>query len=430
MRAVLLNRWPQFIVRALTLSGFLFTILTGLLGTPVGSHNFAIIMVWIAWWSLLKLGFIPLGGRAWCSICPIPLPGEWLQNGGVFRARDKHSRPTRRWPVFLRGSWLQAISFIFIGLFGATILTSPRVTAWILLGLFLAAFLLSRLFERRAFCQHLCPIGGFSGLYAQAAPIEVRVNEASICSRHSEKTCYDACPWGQYPLAMKTNVHCGLCMECVRVCPYDNLAVNLRPWGNDLLSESRGQRGEAFLALTMISTVLVDTALFLGVWGDFKNAAFAIGSRAWFTFAGWYLLISLLFIPGLYTLAVWATLQLGKGQISLAKGLAHYSRALIPSGLMAWIAFTLAFAVAKLQYILPVISDPFGWGWNLIGVSQTAWVGQTPLASLVIQEILLVIGLAWSTRIVRHLCTSLRQAWPLVLFLACIHLGMLWLLVG
>ena len=27
---------------------------------------------WIAWWTLLKLVFIPLGGRSWCAICPVP----------------------------------------------------------------------------------------------------------------------------------------------------------------------------------------------------------------------------------------------------------------------------------------------------------------------------------------------------------------------
>jgi len=64
LRAVLANRWPQLGVRVITLLGFLFTIFTALSGTRVGSHNFAIIMVWITWWSMLKLGFIPLGGRA------------------------------------------------------------------------------------------------------------------------------------------------------------------------------------------------------------------------------------------------------------------------------------------------------------------------------------------------------------------------------
>ena len=56
------------------LVGFLFAILSGLIGTPVGNRNFGIVFVWIAWWALLILIAVPLLGRGWCSICPIPLP--------------------------------------------------------------------------------------------------------------------------------------------------------------------------------------------------------------------------------------------------------------------------------------------------------------------------------------------------------------------
>jgi polyferredoxin len=81
VRSLLTSRWPQFLARGITLAGFTFTIAAGLFGSRVGSHNFAIIFVWIAWWTALKLAFIPLGGRSWCSVCPVPLPGDWLQGG-------------------------------------------------------------------------------------------------------------------------------------------------------------------------------------------------------------------------------------------------------------------------------------------------------------------------------------------------------------
>jgi Polyferredoxin len=106
-----------------------------------------------------------------------------------------------------------------IGLFSAVTLTSAKITAIVLLAIILLSLLLSLIFERRAFCNYLCPIGGFTGLYAQAGPVEVRVKEAEVCAAHSEKLCYDACPWGQYPLALKSSANCGLCMECLRVCP-------------------------------------------------------------------------------------------------------------------------------------------------------------------------------------------------------------------
>ncbi len=71
--------------------------------------------------------------------------------------------------------------------------------------------------------------------------------DSRLCAAHSEKTCYQSCPWGLYPLALKNSSQCGLCMECLRVCPQDNIALNLRPFGSDLGQErSSVQAGRSF----------------------------------------------------------------------------------------------------------------------------------------------------------------------------------------
>jgi polyferredoxin len=429
-RSLLLSRWPQFLLRAITLAGFVFTILAGLFGSVVGSHNFAIIFVWIAWWTALKLFFIPFGGRSWCSICPIPMPGEWLQHGGILQPRGKGIGLGRRWPKALGGSWLQAGSFLMVGLFGAVTLTSAKVTAVVLLGIIILALVLSLVFERRSFCNTLCPIGGFTGLYAQAGPVEVRVKDPGICAAHAEKTCYTACPWGQYPLALKSSATCGLCMECLRVCPSDNIAVNLRPWGSDLGPKTKHRLDEAFLGLVMLASALVDSAVFLGPWGQLKSAAYAIGSPSWFLFSGVFLTAALGVLPGLYAIAVWISMRVGTVRTTLRQALAHSSQVLVPLGLMAWIAFTVSFAFAKFSYVLPVVSDPLGWGWNLIGMTGKAWVGQTSSAILLVQVILLAVGLFWASRVARRITASNRQALPLIAFSGVFSLGMLWLLVG
>src|SRR4030042_3818587 len=135
LRPLIESRWPQLILRVATLSGFVFTIAVCLFGSLVGSHNFAIIFVWIAWWTALKLVFIPFGGRSWCSICPIPLPGEWIQQGGIL-SKGRCLGLNLRWPKRLKGSWLQSGAFLLIGLFSGVTLTDPHVTGWGLLGLF------------------------------------------------------------------------------------------------------------------------------------------------------------------------------------------------------------------------------------------------------------------------------------------------------
>ena len=424
------SRWPQFILRAVTLAGFCFTIIAGLFGSVVGSHNFAIIFVWIAWWTALKLFFIPFGGRSWCSICPIPMPGEWMQNGGVLQPRGKGNGLDWRWPKALRGNWLQAGGFLLVGLFGAVTLTSAKVTAVVLLAIIGLAIILSLVFERRSFCNYLCPIGGFTGLYAQAGPVELRVKDASVCTEHIEKTCYDACPWGQYPLALKSSANCGLCMECLRVCPSDNIAINLRPWGSDLGTNTRHGLDEAFLGLVMVASVLIDSAVFIGPWGQLKMAAYNIGSAQWFIYVAIFLISALVIMPGLYSIAVWFSIQIGKLKTNFRKALAYNSQVLVPLGLMGWIAFTVSFAFVKFAYVLPVISDPLGFGWNLLGIAGNAGVGQSTTFSMLLQILILSVGMFWSTRVARRISGSMKQALPLIAFSAIFTLTLLWLLVG
>jgi hypothetical protein len=43
--AVLKNRYPQLLIVVLMLAGYLFAIMAGLIGTPVGSSNFSIVFV-------------------------------------------------------------------------------------------------------------------------------------------------------------------------------------------------------------------------------------------------------------------------------------------------------------------------------------------------------------------------------------------------
>ena len=283
----------------IALAGFLLAILSGLFGTPVGSRNFGIVFVWIAWWAILMLVAVPLLGRGWCSICPIPAPGEWLQRGRLLEPRQEFhhgeknkknsvfsARPgtagragalsvvkplNRRWPKRLRNIWLQNGTFLLVALFSTVILTQPRVTAIVLAAFLFVAIGASLVFERRAFCRYLCPVGGFIGLYSQLAPVEVRVIDTAVCAAHTEKTCYTGsaegygCPWDVFPPGMVKNTYCGACMECLRTCPHDNIAINIRSFGADLEVDHhrnpghsvRGRLDETYKAFIMLGAAMV-----------------------------------------------------------------------------------------------------------------------------------------------------------------------------
>ncbi len=430
--AALRSRYPQLALSSALLAGYVFAIVAGWAGTPVGSSNFSIVFVWIAWWAALILAAVPLLGRGWCAVCPIPLPGEWIQRGAVLGPPDKRPRWLNvRWPRAFRNIWLQTGAFLLLALFSSVLLTTPGVTAIVLAAMLFLAIAMSMVFERRAFCRYACPVGGFIGLYSQAAPVELRIKDKRICAACDDKPCYRGsekgygCPWDVFPGGLTKNTYCGLCMECVRSCPYGNIALNLRRCGADLAKPS-ARLDEAFKAFVMLGSAMVYAGVLLGPWGALKNAAYQVGTAAWFGYAAAFLAILLAILPGLFAICA---LPYGDRRTFKAN-FAMLSSALIPLGLMFWIAFSLSFVLTNASYILASLSDPLGLGWDLFGTAHTAW--QPLLTPLVapLQILALASGLIWAARTAQQAAKRVRRSMlPVALFCLAATLGMLWLLL-
>src|SRR6266511_1531669 len=432
VKNALKSRYPQLAVFVVMLVGYFFAILAGLIGTPVGSHNFSIVFVWIAWWAILILVAVLFFGRGWCAVCPIPLPGEWLQRGAVLAPPDKKPRWFNlRWPRAFRNIWLQNISFLLLALFSSVLLTTPNITGIVLAGMLFAAIGLSTVFERRAFCRYLCPVGGFIGLYSQTAPIELRIKNRQVCAACAGKPCYNGseggygCPWYVFPGGLTKNTYCGLCMECIRTCLHDNIAVNLRSFSADL-SKPSTRMDEAFKAFIMLSSAMIYAGVLLGPWGALKDAAYNVGTNAWFIYAAVFLSIIFILMPALFALCVtrFESLPIFK------KRFAILSTSLIPLGLMFWVAFSLSFVLTNATYILASFSDPLGLGWNLFGSANVAW--QPMLTSILgpAQTLALVGGLIWSARTAQKAAKEAKTASiPVIAFCFIATSVMLWLLL-
>jgi hypothetical protein len=414
------------------LVGYIFAILAGLVGTPVGSHNFSIVFVWIAWWAILILVAVPFFGRGWCAVCPIPLPGEWLQRGAVLAPPGKKPNwLNRRWPRAFRNIWLQNASFLLLALFSSVLLTTPYITSIVLAVMLFAAIGLSMVFERRSFCRYLCPVGGFIGIYSQTAPIELRIKDKQVCAQCVGKPCYNGsstgygCPWDVFPGGLTKNTYCGLCMECIRTCPHDNIALNARPFSADLAKPST-RIDEAFKAFIMLGAAMIYAGVLLGPWGVLKDAAYNVGSSAWVIYAILFLAFIFIVLPGLFSLGLFSS----KNSLPFKQRFASLSTALIPLGLMFWVAFSLSFVLTNASYILASLSDPLGLGWNLFGTADILW--QPMLTSILApaQTLALVGGLIWSARTAQKAANEVRtSAVPVIVFCFIATAFMLWLLV-
>jgi hypothetical protein len=432
IKGLLKNRYPQLGIFVVMLVGYIFAMLAGAIGTPVGSQNFSIVFVWITWWAILILIAVPFLGRGWCAVCPIPLPGEWIQRGAILSPPSKKPKwPDLRWPKPMRSIWLQNITFLLLALFSSVLLTTPSVTFIVLAAMLFGATGLSMIFTRRAFCRYVCPVGGFIGLYAQAAPMELRMKEKAACKACIGKPCYNGsesgygCPWDVYPAGLTKNTYCGLCLECIRTCPHDNIAVSLRPFAADLATPS-ARLDEAFKAFIMLGSAIIYAGVLLGPWAALKNAAYHVGTGAWFIYVLAFLAILFIILPGLFALGV---LQ-KKSAISLKHRFATVSTALIPLGMMFWVAFSLSFVLTNATYILVTLSDPLGLGWNLIGTANIAWQPIFTSAIAPIQTLALAVGLLWSARTAQKAAIAVRvSSIPVIVYCLIATLLMLWLLI-
>ena len=414
VRWLLRRRALQFALIAPNLAFFTVIILAGLVGTATGATNFSTIFVWIAWWGLLVLVLIPLGGRLWCAMCPIPAPGEWLARGAIVRHRARPLGLGLAWPRRLQNLWPAFGALLLLVLFGLVVTTRPLVTALMLLGFTVLALAAHLVFDRRVFCRYVCPVGGLLGVYSMLAPLELRARDLAVCRECRTKACFrggDAypCPTFQFPGGgMARNTYCLLCTECLKACPYDNVALRVRPFGADL-AVARGRRAdEAWLALLLVGTALAHSVIKLGPWGFIKSWANLEAAVPFLSYTGLFLGTVLGGLPALSLGVAWLSRTLaGAREVPLRRLFVDYAYALLPLGLGAWMAFTLAVVAPNLSYVPRVLSDPFGWGWDLFGTRATtfAWM---PLAALPWVELALLLAGLWGS--VRAARTIVGQA--------------------
>ncbi|MEE8606431.1 MAG: 4Fe-4S binding protein, partial [Nitrospiraceae bacterium] len=251
----LFRRWPwlkrlvrmrsfQYLLLLPNLFMFYLFLIAGLFGTPVGSSNIIIMYVWILWWFVLIAVMMPFGSRIWCTMCPLPFFGDWLQRGAVIKVRSGKSPGTnnkffglhKRWPKKLSNIWLQNFGFLLLATFSALLVTRPIVSVIVFGIMIVVATGLALIYRLRTFCNYVCPISGFLSLYAMTATVELRSTDKDVCLKCTTKSCIRgsedgwACPWNIYMGKLDRNNYCGLCFECVKSCPNDNISLSVRPF--------------------------------------------------------------------------------------------------------------------------------------------------------------------------------------------------------
>lgn len=441
----LLLGWPAFRVAAQAGMALLFMLIVaaGLFGRQQGGSNIATVLTWTYWWILLVLVVLLLG-KAWCYVCPWDALARWLErrpwrSDGALSLRMP-------WPKSLRN--LYPAAALFLGLtwleLGYGVTTRPELTAYLGLLMFFLAFASLLLFERQAFCRYACLVGRISGLYSLFAPIEVRARDSEVCrSRCAGHDCYhgnaagEACPTSQFLGGMSKNTYCILCLECVRSCPHENVALNARPFGHDLAKTTGARSDEAAMVVIMLAMSTFHGITMTPLWVRLTGAlqvALGMPYLAAFTIgmAGFLLALALLYFA--FVAAAHAAAR--TSDVSFRQLAIRYSYAFLPIALFYHLAHNAQHFSVEAGTLVPVLSDPFGWGADLFGTASLlpgpllpAW-GTWALAVA-----LIVAGHVWSLAVGHRVAAAvyptralaLRSELPLLAGMIAYSILSLWI---
>jgi ferredoxin len=393
-------------------------ILTCVLGTKVSGRNLGVLLMWAIWLFFLVAVMTPLFGRIWCTICPLPFFGDIIQRGSFFSPlkgktkeyNNKYSGFFLKWPKWLSNDWLRLVVFMMLGTFSTTLVAKPIVSGMAVLGLLLVPTFMSFIWELRAFCRYVCPVSVFVGPYSRMSMLSIRNKSQVICDRCKPHYCQKgsqkgwACPYGINVGELNENSDCGLCLECTRSCMYNNVSLYKRPFASELGTRNMGQ---AWLSIAIFTIAIVYSVLYLGHWPVVRDYVNILDKGNWDLFGIYAIIIwslALVIMPGIIYLLSYSGTKLSKVNHSSKESFLISAGAMLPLGLLLWIAFVIPMLFANVSFIKQSISDPFGWGWDFFGTANTPWHQLLPRYIPIFQAVLILIGLHLSLR-------NLRNSW-------------------
>jgi NosR/NirI family nitrous oxide reductase transcriptional regulator len=255
------NRKFQFLLILPNQIVFWTVIFVGFLGTADPGLNFGTAITWYVWFCLVFVMMV-VAGRAWCAMCPFGGFGEWIQRRTFWQRTQKTLSLGRKFPEPLArlGFVLPVVSFLLLTwieeFFNIAGPGNPAETSFMVIGIVASALIFFLVFERRTFCRYICPLTSLIGTVGSMGAVAgFRTREREVCLTCKTKDCMRGgdegfgCPWYTWPGSSDSNLYCGLCTECFKSCPEDNVGLFLQ---KPLTSVVAPQRRRADIAWAIV----------------------------------------------------------------------------------------------------------------------------------------------------------------------------------
>ena len=443
-------RWGRLALQIPLLVVAALLVVDGFTGSQLAARNLATVAPWVHYRGLVVLALL-LAGNLFCMACPFTIPRTLAK---------RLSLRGRRFPRRLRNKWL-AIGALFALFFvyeWLDLWASPLLTAWVIVGYFVASFVLEAVFTESAFCKYVCPLGTFNFVYSTVAPTQIAVKDHAICAACVGKECVNGsysptpvirvdeiaggglkevrhgpegtlgCGTLLFPPQLKSNMDCVYCLDCVRACPHDNIGLMARAPGRELLQpEAWPRRWDMSLLVIILAFMGVTNAFGMvpPVYELQLTLAKALNTNSEFLILLIIFGVGNLLLPtGIAVLAALLSRALtGSGRkYSLRHTVAAFAPAFVPVGLGIWIAHYMFHFLIGAFTIIPVFQEFLGLRGEWLRFSISADIGLIAL----VQGGALMGGLLWSLYIAQSAALRLykRQGIPGLLPWALVLIGL------
>jgi len=427
LRRVIKSRWFQPAVQLPVVIGFLAVIVIGLIGSQEPGRNLAPVLTWNIWW--IGLIFLVLfAGNLWCYMCPWTAIPDWIMRRSLTKVRAIASLG-KKYPRFRLWMWPAIVLFGFVTWLEIIFDAANRPWLTSLFGIFMVVLSWGLLvvYERKAMCRYVCFVGRVSGQYSMMGMLELRRREPEVCRSCKTKDCYRGsqqgypCPTHEFMGAMNENQYCTLCTECVKSCPHDNIALNVRSSGADLLFPHRGKIDEAYMAILIFIVSAFHGAAMIPLWMEWENSLrgavidlqTALFGADLLGFAGTHggtltftlMMLGCIILPGLAYLGLCALMWAcsGRRDISIRTIFVRFAYTLLPIALFYHLAHNAVHVFWEWSKIRRLVSDPLGWGHDIFGTARAPLTALwSPESIWYLQVLLVIVGHIYGIYVARR----------------------------
>ena len=393
--------------RTLAMMLFVVVLVAGVWGNQTPVKNIAPLMVWAIWW--VGMAYISaLVGDLWKLINPLNTAYAWVESN-YFRVSGGASLSRYApYPQWL-GKW-PAVVLLFAFAWSELIWERSDVPANVATAALLyCAITWSGMFVygRDTWLRHGDAFSLVFGLLARFAPLEARDSAAGP-------------------------------------------ELNLRPYAVGLLTDEPVEPSTLALVTLMLATVSFDgfmetppwasVAESLGDWLSPPPVAFSADAvhaiaNTLGLLAAW-MLFSLVYFACAWSIA--RTTSGGEKESRTRRTAGLFVLTLVPIAIAYHLAHYLSFLLMACQYLIPLISDPFGFGWDLfgttlyivkIGVVDAQFIWYASVTAIVAGHICAVyLAHVTAMRVYPDQRAALRSQYPLLLLMIGYTMVSLWII--